>query len=293
VRLDMIHRVARTTRRRFGLSDLAFRGVVFVAVVGGALFTAVPFLYMLTTSLKSPPEMSRTPISFLPDDPTNLSSFVVLFERGPWLLFLLNSTIVTTVGVISSLTFSTLAGYAFAKLKFPGRNFYFMLILAVLMVPFEATVVPLFKMINAIGLANTYVGLMAPHLLSMVGVFLMRQFIEDIPDDYLDAARIDGASELSLVWRVVVPLSIPALITLAIVKFLWIWNDFLWPLVAVRSEAITTLTLGLANLKSEEHLDLTLIAAGAVFSLLPVVVLFVLLQRYVVQGISRTGVAGF
>lgn len=260
-------------------------------MVAAAALWVVPFVWVIVISLKHLPEMYRTPMTFLPDDLLNSANYRGLIESG-WGRYFLNSTFVVAAGVPSSLLFSTLSGYAFAKLEFPGRDIAFILVLAILMIPFEVTVVPLFLLFNTLGLTNTYLGLVGPQLMSAFGVFLMRQFIQAIPDDYLDAARMDGASELRLIWSVVVPLARPGLITLGIIKFLWIWNDFLWPLVITNNSRMYTLTVGLANLRSEQFVDYTVIAAAAVFSMIPVIIVFFTLQRYVTEGVVRAGIHG-
>jgi len=251
-----------------------------------------PFLWMVFTSLKRPDEAVRLPITFLPDNLLNFTNYQTIFATMPVGRFLLNSTIVTILGVIPSLVLSALAGYAFAKLEFPGKEVCFISILAVLMLPFEVTFLPLYIVFSKFGLINTYVGIAAPEVFSPLGIFLMRQFMQSIPNDYLDAGRIDGTGELELFWRIAAPLMKPALLTLTIIKFIFSWNSFLWPLVMTRDESMMTLTVGLANLGNEFYVEYTTLTAAAAITVVPILILYFILQRQVMQGMIGSGVKG-
>ena len=192
----------------------------------------------------------------------------------------------------SSLVVSALAGYGFAKFRFPGRDVLFFAIVGILMVPFQSVVVPLYLWVNRLGLLDTYLGILAPDLVSVFGVFLMRQAIEAVPDDYLAAARIDGCNEWAVFWRVVVPAVAPALATLAIIKFMWTWNEFFWPLVVVNSPAMKTVTLGLIGFTNMYFIEYNLVTAAAVLSVLPILIIFLVLQKWVVQAAVMTGLKG-
>src|SRR5207248_9825688 len=202
---------------------------------------------MAVTSLKTAPEIQRVPLQIEPDHWFNLSNYVEVFKREPFLRYLLNSTIVSSVAAVSSVVVSSLAGFGFAKYRFPGRDVFFLAIVGILMVPFQSVVVPLYVWMNDLGLLDTYAGIVAPDLVSVFGVFLMRQAIEMIPNDYIDAARIDGCSELRVFFSVILPSVKPAIATLLIIKFMWSWNEFFWPMVVTSSPQMKVGTLGLVS----------------------------------------------
>src|SRR5690554_4038670 len=192
-----------------------------IVVVFGALLVIFPFVWMFLTSLKRPDEIQRVPLTFFPDHFFNFSNYSELFQRQPFHLFVWNSFVVSIMSTIASLVFSSLAGYGFAKFNFFGKEFWFFSILAFLIVPFQAVVVPLYQWVVNMGLINTYTGLVLPQLVSAFGVFLMREAVAGIPNDYIDSARIDGSSEIGIFFRVILPLVKPSLAALAIIKFLW------------------------------------------------------------------------
>ena len=191
------------------------RWLITLAVACGAIIVFFPFFWMAVTSLKTAPEIQRVPLQIAPDHWLNLSNYVEVFKREPFLRYLLNSAIVASIAAVSSVVVSSLAGFGFAKYRFPGRDVFFLAIVGILMVPFQSVVVPLYVWMNDLGLLDTYVGIVAPDLVSVFGVFLMRQAIEMIPNDYIDAARIDGASELRIFFLVILPSVKPAIATLA------------------------------------------------------------------------------
>jgi multiple sugar transport system permease protein len=218
--------------------------MVLLLTVGGLLM-ALPFVWMGLTSLKTSKEIYRFPPTLIPDNIFNFSNYVEVFQRQPFGLFILNSLIVAVGCTLASLLISSLAGYAFAKFQFPGKEvIFFIFIMSVLIVPFEVVVIPLYLMYSKIHLNNTLLGVMGPSLVSAFGIFIMRQFMQSIPDDYIDAARIDGLSEFGVFMRIVLPLSGPALATLGTVKFIWSWNDFLWPLIIAESDKAKVVTTG-------------------------------------------------
>ena len=279
-------------KKSFNLKH-AGRLLLILVIVIGAIIMAFPFVWMVLTSLKHSDEIYRLPMTLLPDDFTNLENYVIVFKRQPFLRFFLNSFIVAIGCTVASLFFSSLSGYAFAKFDFPGKEIlFFGFILAALMVPFEVIVIPLYLLFNRLGLVNTYLGLMGPNLLSAFGVFVMRQFIVSIPNDYIDAARIDGLSEFQIFLRIILPLSAPALATLGTIKFIWSWNDFLWPLVMVNSEEMRTVTLGLSTYTGLWHTDFAVVTAAAFLSIIPLLIVYVGLQKFVIQGMTMTGLKG-
>src|SRR5882724_8606362 len=246
------------------LKQVHFRWLTALAVACGAIVVFFPFFWMAVTSLKTAPEIQRVPLQIAPDHWLNLTNYFEVFKREPFMRYLLNSAIVASIAAVSSVVVSSLAGFGFAKYRFPGRDALFLAIVGILMVPFQSVVVPLYVWMNDLGLLDTYMGIVAPDLVSVFGVFLMRQAIETIPNDYIDAARIDGASELRIFFSVILPSVKPAMATLAIIKFMWTWNEFFWPLVVVNSPAMKTVTLGLIGFTNMYFIEYNLVTAAAV-----------------------------
>ncbi|HSC71975.1 MAG TPA: carbohydrate ABC transporter permease [Candidatus Methylomirabilis sp.] len=282
---------------RPGVTLLTARGVrlrwlAALAVACGAILVFFPFFWMAITSLKTAPEIQRVPLQIAPDRWGNLANYVEVFKREPFLRYLLNSAIVASVAAVSSLVVSSLAGFGFAKYRFPGRDAFFLAIVGILMVPFQSVVVPLYTWINRLGLLDTYLGIVAPDLVSVFGVFLMRQAIEVIPNDYIDAARIDGCSELRIFFSVILPSVKPAMATLLIIKFMWNWNEFFWPLVVINSASMKVVTMGLMSFTNMYFIEYNLLTAAAVISILPILLIFLTLQRWVVQAVVMSGLKG-
>jgi ABC-type glycerol-3-phosphate transport system permease component len=266
--------------------------VLAALVAAGAVCVFFPFFWMAVTSLKTVPEIQRVPLQVLPDRWSNLDNYREVFQRQPFARFLANSALIATVSALSSAVVSSLAGYGFAKFRFPGHGLFFFAILGILMVPFQSVVVPLYLWVNRLGLLDTYVGILAPDLVSVFGVFLMRQSIEVVPSDYIDAARIDGSSELGIFWRVVLPSVMPAIATLVIIKFMWTWNELFWPLVVVNSPTMKVVTLGLVSFTNMYFIEYNLVTAAAVLSILPILVVFLACQRWVVRAVVMSGLKG-
>ena len=266
--------------------------LVAALVAAGGLTVFFPFFWMAVTSLKTVPEIQRVPLQVAPDAWTNLANYREVFARQPFGRFLLNSALIASVSALSSLVVSSLAGYGFAKFRFPGRDVFFFAIVGILMVPFQSVVVPLYLWVNHLGLLDTYLGILAPDLVSVFGVFLMRQSIEVVPSDYIDAARIDGSGELGIFWRVILPSVKPALATLLIVKFMWTWNELFWPLVVINSPTMKVVTLGLVSFTNMYFIEYNLVTAAAVLSVLPILIIFLVCQRWVVQAVVMSGLKG-
>ena len=274
------------------LKQVHVRWLITLAVACGAIIVFFPFFWMAVTSLKTAPEIQRVPLQIAPDNWLNFSNYVEVFKREPFMRYLLNSAIVASVAAVSSVVVSSLAGFGFAKYHFPGRDAFFLAIIGILMVPFQSVVVPLYVWINDLGLLDTYAGIVAPDLVSVFGVFLMRQAIEMIPNDYIDAARIDGASELRIFFLVILPAVKPAIATLLIIKFLWSWNEFFWPMVVISSPQMKVVTMGLMSFTNMYFIEYNLLTAAAVISILPILLIFVTLQRWVVQAVVMSGLKG-
>ncbi len=268
------------------------RWIVLLAVACGAITVFFPFFWMAVTSLKTAPEIQRVPLQIAPDDWLNFANYAEVFKRQPFLRFLLNSAIVASIAAVSSVVVSSLAGFGFAKYRFPGRDVFFIAVVGIMMVPFQSVVVPLYVWMNDFGLLDTYLGIVAPDLVSVFGVFLMRQAIETIPNDYIDAARIDGAGELKIFFQVILPSVKPAIATLVIIKFMWSWNEFFWPMVVTTSPQMKVVTSGLMSFSNMYFIEYNLLTAAAVMSILPILLIFVVLQRWVVQAVVMSGLKG-
>ena len=263
---------------------------VYVVLAVGLLITLAPFLWMLLGSFKPEAELQRVPPTWWPEAPT-LGNYRELFDRLDFPRFFANSVLVAVAVTVGNLVFCSMVGYALAKLDFAGKRLLFGLVLGMLMVPGVVTFVPLFVLVANLGLVNTYPGLVLPFLVTPLGVFLMRQFIMGLPDELIEAARIDGAGEWRIFSRVIMPLCGPALATLGILTFLSSWNNFLWPLVVAQSEDKYTLPVALALYSVGQNATrYGLLMAGAVVIILPVVALFITLQRYFVQSVATTGI---
>ncbi len=283
---------ASTTRAALTVRRVYFRWLTAFAVACGAIMVFFPFFWMAITSLKTAPEIQRVPLQIAPDHWLNLTNYFEVFKREPFMRYLLNSAIVASIAAVSSLVVSSLAGFGFAKYHFPGRDAFFLAIVGILMVPFQSVVVPLYTWINRLGLLDTYLGIVAPDLVSVFGVFLMRQAIEVLPRDYMDAARMDGCSELRIFFQVILPSVKPAMATLLIIKFMWNWNEFFWPLVVVNSPQMRVVTMGLMSFTNMYFIEYNLLTAAAVISVLPILIIFLTLQKWVVQAVVMSGLKG-
>jgi multiple sugar transport system permease protein len=257
----------------------------------GTAFALLPMAWMVAASLMQPGEANSFPPRLLPREPT-LEHYRALFTRLNLGRFFLNSLLVAGAVTSVSLVINSLAGYAFAKLRFRGRDRVFRLLTLGLVIPVQVAMLPLFLLMRELGFINTYWGVIIPGLASIFGIFLIRQYTMALPDDLLDAARMDGAGELRIYWSIVVPVIRPILATLAIWTFLATWNDFMWPLIVFSDESMFTLPVALANLAGERVQDTELMMAGSVLTVLPVMLVFLFLQRYYVEGITLGSVKG-
>jgi multiple sugar transport system permease protein len=263
--------------------------LLHLLLVAGGLATLVPFAYMVSASFMPAGEASMYPPRFIPSRIT-LENYRDLFERLNLGRYFLNSTALA-VGITSvSLLLNSMAGYAFAKLRFRGRGRLFGFLLACMVIPAQVSMLPLFLMIRGMGLVNTYWAVLIPGMASIFGIFLIRQYALSIPDELLDAARVDGAGEFRIYWSIVLPLCRPVLVTLAVFTFMASWNDFMWPLIVLTDDARYTLPVALAGLVGEHAQDTELMMAGALLTVLPVLLVFMALQRSYVQGIMLGGV---
>ena len=274
-------------RRRVRIAPLALH----VALVAGALIALFPLFWMVSASFMQTGMANQYPPHLVPRHPT-FAHYREIFTRLSMGRFVLNSAIISLAVTGLSLFINSAAGYAFAKLRFRGRDKLFRGLMLGLVVPVQVAMLPLFLLFKEMRLINTYWGVIIPSLASIFGIFLIRQYTLDIPDDLLDAARIDGASEFRIYRSVVLPVIVPILATLAIWTFLTTWNDFMWPLIVLSDQSKMTLPVALANLAGEHVQDTELMMAGSVVTVLPVLLVFLFLQRYYVQGIMAGSVKG-
>jgi len=274
--------------------DIVFKKLMqYVVMIIISLVMVFPFFWMVSSSLKSASELvSDSPVWF-PSSP-NFVSFLDIFDVIPFGSALMNSIIMTGSATLSILITSIMAGYVFAKHNFKGKNIIFLCVLITMMVPPAILIIPLYHMMAGMNLVNTYLGMILPFAANGFGIFLMKQFIEGVPDDLLEASKIDGASEWTILWRVVVPQLKPASSALIIFAYVFVWNNFIWPLVIVQSEDKNTVVLALNGLRSyTSSLDFeNIVMAGTIIGILPSLILFVFLQRFFVEGISMTGIKG-
>jgi multiple sugar transport system permease protein len=261
------------------------------------LVTAIvlfPLAWMLSVSFMQPGEASALPPPLWPTHPT-FGNYQTLFARAGMGRYFLNSLFISTAITLLSLVCNTLAGYAFAKLRFAGREKLFGVLIGGLVIPAQVAMLPLFLLLKYVGLVNTYAGVILPStatVFGIVGIFLVRQYARGIPTELLEAARVDGAGEARIFVQIVLPLLKPILITVAVLTFLTAWNDFMWPLIVLTGQQHYTLPVGLASLSREHVQDFELMMAGAVITVVPVLVLFLALQRYYIRGLLLGSVKG-
>ena len=257
-----------------------------------ALVVLVPLLWLVSTSLKGPAEdIFTSPPALLPAQPS-LDAYVRLFQNNPLGQYLLNSTIVSLVAVVANLLFCSLAAYPLARMQFAGRGLVLALVVATILIPFQVVMIPLYLLMVQLGLRNTLLALVIPQAATAFGLYLLRQSFLGVPVELEEAARIDGCSKLGEWWNVMIPAARADLITLAMFVFIGTWSDFLWPLVILDDPQLFTLPLWLQQLASSFSLDWRIVAAGSVVSILPVLILFVLLQRFILPSASGDAVKG-
>ena len=262
------------------IRKIFFYGIMMV----GVLLTILPFIWMISTSLMPTGMANRYPPVLFPKE-TTFQHYRTLFTQLNVLRYFLNSLIIATSVTVISLVFNSMAGFAFAKFRFPGKQKLFKLLLSAMVIPAQVTMLPLFLMLNRMGLVNTYWGIIIPGLASIYGIFLIRQYIMSIPDSLIEAARIDGATDFYIYWHIILPLAKPILVTLALFTFMGAWNDFLWPLIILTRDSMYTLPVALANLMGEHVQDTEMMMAGSVITILPVLIVFLTLQKYYIRGI--------
>ncbi len=273
--------------------DAAGKTAALIALIIGAVIFALPFVWMVSSSLKAEQQVFTYPPQLIPD-PVMWSNYVESLTYKPFALYVRNSLIIVVLNEIAILLMSSFCAYGFARIQFKGRDFWFGVVLATLMVPYFVLIIPHFIMFTRLGWIDTYLPLTVPFFFGGGGfnIFLMRQFFRGIPQDLADAARVDGCNEFGIYWRVMMPLAKPALATIAIFTFLNAWNDFLGPLLYLRNDQLFTVSIGLASFRGVMRTRWDLLMAASTAMILPVIVLFFLTQRYFIQGATLSGLKG-
>ncbi|MCC7448369.1 MAG: carbohydrate ABC transporter permease [Anaerolineae bacterium] len=264
--------------------------LAFLILAVGAVVMVLPFLWMLSTACKPPSELTQLPIRWIPENVSCAENLGLLYETSPdFSRYLLNSALMTIGRTLGQLITCSLAAYGFARFQFPGRNVIFALCLGLLMVPFQAIIIPEYLLIKSLGWFNSFAALVIPGTFSAFALFLLRQAFLQIPLELEEAATLDGANPLQILWQITLPLSVPALAAFAVITVQAAWNDFLWPLVVSNSPSIRVVTVGISSLQSERGTPWNLLMMGSLLATLPMLILFMLMQRYFIEGISSSG----
>ncbi len=263
--------------------------LIVLLAVGGVVML-LPFAWMLSTACKPPAELQTLPIRWIPQQPSCVENLNQLYQTSEdFNRYLINTALMTAGRTLGQLITCSLAAYGFARFRFPGRNIIFALCLGLLMVPFQAIVVPEYLLVRTLGWYNSFAALIVPGTFSAFALFLLRQAFLQIPVELEEAAEIDGANPLQILWSVTLPLSIPALAAFAVITVQAAWNDFLWPLVVSNSPSIRVVTVGISSLQGERGTPWNLLMMGSLLATLPMLILFMLMQRYFIEGISSSG----
>jgi alpha-1,4-digalacturonate transport system permease protein len=288
--------MARLTSALWGRGKRGERGgklkgtnlFVWLFLVAGALVMAFPLYWMLATAVRPKKEIFGGGFDLVPSTLV-WSNFSDAWTKLPWDQFYINSIAIAAIAVPLTVFINLLAGYTFAKYKFPGRDVLFLLMISTLMIPIQVIMVPEFLIVSKLGWVNTWWGVLVPRTAEAFGLFMVRQFMVSIPDELIEAARLDGAGEFTIFRRVVLPLSWPVIAVLSIFTFMWRWNDFAWPLVVLQEESAYTVPLGLNLMKGQYFTDWTGLMSMSLLSIIPMLLVFIIFQRYFVQGIASTG----
>lgn len=265
--------------------------IAFILLLLAAMVTLFPLFWMLSTALKPSEDLfAKVPILF-PANP-QWSNFVEIFSMAPFARYFLNSGIVATVSVLLTVFINLLAGYTFAKYRFRGRKVLFLIVLSTLMIPMQIIMVPNFIILSKLGWLNSYAGLIIPRAAEAFGLFLSKQFMDEIPYELIEAARIDGESEFKIFVKIILPNCKPLIAILSIFTFMWRWNDFLWPLIITSDKDMYTVQLGLASFVGQFYVEWNSLMAISLLAIIPVLVVFLMFQKLIVQGIVTTGIKG-
>jgi alpha-1,4-digalacturonate transport system permease protein len=266
------------------------RNLVWVYIACGvlSLFFLFPIFWIVLSSFKDGSELFRYPPTLFPESPT-IGNYILALQKGNFTLFFKNSTAVAVLSTIVTVIINTMAGYAFAKYTFKGRDIIFIFFISTLMLPLEVLMIPIFQVVKYLGMYNSFVGIIIPPAATPAGVFLLRQYFLSVPDDLIEAARIDGASETGIFIRLMIPIAKPAMSVLAIFSFMWRWNDFMWPLLVIRDTEKYTLQLALSNFNGQYSVDWNSLIAMSVVTMIPVLIVFLIFQRQFIQGMMTSG----
>jgi alpha-1,4-digalacturonate transport system permease protein len=248
----------------------------------------IPMFWLLISSFKTPEELAARPPGIFPET-FSLTNYTEALQSFGFLTYFMNSVIVTVGATILTLAINSMAAYAFAKFNFRGRDTLFVITLAMIMIPLQVILIPVYQVISGLGITNSLWGLIIPAAATPTGVFLLRQYMLTIPDELIEAARIDGAGEFRIFVTIILPLARPALAVLAIFSVIWRWNDFLWPLIVAQDQSVYTLPVAIAQFSSQLVVPFNLVLAMSVLSVLPIIIIFLFLQRIIVTGIAQTG----
>lgn len=265
--------------------------IVYVILISGIIITILPFLWMILTSLKTQSEAVQIPITIFPKD-WKFENYPAVFERVPYLKMYFNTIISSVITVVAQLIFCSMAAYAFARIKFPGRDIIFYLLLAVLMIPSSFFILPQYLIIQKMGLLNTIYALFIPKLFSAFGTFLLRQFFMALPNELEDAARLDGCNHFKIYSKIMLPLVKAGLVSMVIITFKYAWNDLMWPLIVNNTPEKMTLSAGLSYLQGQYVTDYPVMMAGAVMAVLPLLIIFIFFQKQFIEGVAAAGIKG-
>lgn len=279
------------TKQYYKIRRLLGRITVTALVMGFAVLCIFPFIWMLSTSFKFEIDVMEFPIRFIPN-PLNTTNYAKMWNNSNFPLYYLNSTKVMVLTMLGDLVLTTTAAYAFAKLRFRGKEVLFMLYMATMMVPIQVTLLPKYIYFSHLGLNNTHAALILPGIFNVFGTFLMRNFFEAVPDDITEAAHIDGAGHFRTFWQVNLPLIKGGLMTHVLLQFTWVWNDYMNPLIFLSTDDKLTLTVGLQRFQESLSTNYALIMSGAVVSLIPVILVFLFAQKYFIQSFATVGIKG-
>ncbi|MDD4080569.1 MAG: carbohydrate ABC transporter permease [Eubacteriales bacterium] len=277
--------------RAHRLRALLARGATYFFLALGAVVMLFPFFWMFTSAFKTPQEVATFPPSWLPQSP-RFENFATVFEKAPFGLYFLNSVMITTASVLGTGLVTILAAFAFSRLKFPGRNLLFTLLLSLMMIPFEMLVITNYETIAAWRLIDNRVSLFIPFLGSIFYTYILRNFFLSIPDGLYWSARVDGASNWKYLWKVMVPIARPALTTIILLNAITSWNSFMWPMLVINSTANRTLPLGLYVFMTEGGINYELLMAASTVVVLPIIILFLFARKQIVGGVARGGMKG-
>ncbi|WP_188733058.1 carbohydrate ABC transporter permease [Oceanobacillus neutriphilus] len=261
--------------------------MTIIMMIGGIL-VSIPFLWMISSAFKPENEILAIPPTIFPENPT-FDNFIKLFTEMNFLVYLKNTLIIVAVSSVG-LLFNGMAGYGFAKFEFKGKEKLFYLVLATMMIPGQVTMIPVYLLLNEMGLTNTMSGIILPGLVAAFNIFLFRQFMATIPTSLIEAARLDGAGEFYIFFRLIIPVAKPIFAVQAVLMFIAAWNSFLWPLIIANDESLYTLSVGLSLLKGQYANNFALQMAGAAFMVVPIMIIFGFFQKYIVEGFTMSGI---